>query len=53
MVITTDGPEETGGNVARTVSRMHKRLSEHPVTAHVLMVALGEQPVVGKVAGAV
>ncbi|MGB7217222.1 MAG: VWA domain-containing protein [Vicinamibacterales bacterium] len=52
MVITTDGPEETGG-VAGKVSRMQKRLTEHPATAHVLMAALGDQPVVGKVAGAV
>src|SRR3990172_4244626 len=52
MVVTTNGPEGSRGNVAEIVSQIRKDLSKRPVTAHVLMLALGEQQVVGKVAGA-
>ncbi|OFV90900.1 MAG: hypothetical protein A3H95_10760 [Acidobacteria bacterium RIFCSPLOWO2_02_FULL_64_15] len=52
MVITTNGPEGSGGNVNGIVEKMQRQLTERPATVHVAMVAISTTQSVGRVSGA-
>jgi len=51
MVLTTNGPEGSGGNVDGIAAKLQQQMSERPVVAHVIMMATSGLQASGKVSG--
>jgi hypothetical protein len=53
MLVTTNGPEGSNGNLDAVVERMQELMVKRPITVHVMMVAISGTQSVGKVSGAI
>jgi hypothetical protein len=53
MLITTNGPEGSNGNLDAVVDKMQELIVKRPITVHVMMVAISSTQSVGKVSGAI
>ncbi|MGB7219119.1 MAG: hypothetical protein WBD07_09960 [Vicinamibacterales bacterium] len=52
LVITTNGAESSGGDLQRMFNRLREQVLKHPVTVHVLMLAISDRRTAQTAAGA-
>jgi hypothetical protein len=51
LVVTTNGPESSGGDLQRTVNRLRAQIAARPVTVHAVMLAISGQRTADMAAG--
>ena len=51
LVVTTNGPESSGGDLQRMFNRLRAQVARRPVTVHVVMLSISEQKTAATAAG--